>query len=896
MDNVKACLVQAILFLLVSGTGFYHFGLVHDQQKRQDRESLEALCTAKAEDIRVLLGQLVDAARVLSVLTSRERDAEQGKNLREHALATMSIFPAVEALCLADAGLVTRVYPARGFETLTGMELPGLAPRPRPGRERPDDLQSLSLGSLRLGHGVRAIYARAPFNSVGLSRSMAVAFMGVERLVERAGLDTLTQSGAAFLLEEAAGQGTVRLASAGWEDNLQETARTLVLSGMELTLRLGRPDQAASGMFWTAAASCGAGLAALFMARILQKGSVRLRAVSKRRTERLKCVCKRLAGEIRARKESQVELADARRLGRGIFLCNPAALLLADPSTLCVVEANEAAGLLLGRTPDDMAQTPLARLLHLDDDDVGRLAAMAMRGEGCAQPCRIDAPSGTTRHGKVHFGSLREGDKPQLLCVLQFVEAGERTPTHLGHSQHDAEALLQGLDCAFLVLDRQGSVGYASNNVTAWTGIEPSRIAGSSFLTLLAPEERAAAWKRFQNMVQGRVRGYSALQRVTRTDGASLDAAIRTCAVLDPLGRFSGAFSAIMDVTELSLRPPDPVDFPALGHDLRTPLNAAMGLAELTLHAGGLSAAQHDNLLRILDACRQALETIAAELDRSAPEPSVQGGAAEKSPPAARTAASATLREVDQRLAGRRVLVVEDDPLSRHTAARMLALGGVETVLAENGQSALRELEHGDIDLVLLDLGLQDMDGYQVLEAIRGLPGSAELPVVALTGRASGQERERSLEAGMDGHLTKPLDSARLFEELAARLLGSPRGGRSLPVLDSTRALGQLMGNHDLYRRLLASFLRDYATLGDSMAESLARGEHEALIETAHTVKGLAGSLGAPALARACQELEAALRRPEGQKHGALLAFREALDAFLERAQRHLTDSDLPII
>jgi PAS domain S-box-containing protein len=121
------------------------------------------------------------------------------------------------------------------------------------------------------------------------------------------------------------------------------------------------------------------------------------------------------------------------------------------------------------------------------------------------------------------------------------------------------------------------------------------------------------------------------------------------------------------------------------------------------------------------------------------------------------------LHESDEPLQGRKVLIVEDDMRTMFAMARMLAGHGVNPLKAENGQRALAMLdEHPDVDLVLLDIMMPVMDGYEALRAIRAQGRFASLPVIALTAKAMKEDRKKCLDAGATDYLSKPVDPDRL--------------------------------------------------------------------------------------------------------------------------------------
>ena len=108
-----------------------------------------------------------------------------------------------------------------------------------------------------------------------------------------------------------------------------------------------------------------------------------------------------------------------------------------------------------------------------------------------------------------------------------------------------------------------------------------------------------------------------------------------------------------------------------------------------------------------------------------------------------------------------KVLVVEDDPETAHSLAELVGISGHEARIAYDGRSAIRNVRDDDYQLVLLDIGLPDMDGYEVARRLT-LLGQRSLSIVALTGYASDEDLRRSDGAGLDAHIIKPCGSDQL--------------------------------------------------------------------------------------------------------------------------------------
>jgi two-component system, cell cycle response regulator DivK len=116
------------------------------------------------------------------------------------------------------------------------------------------------------------------------------------------------------------------------------------------------------------------------------------------------------------------------------------------------------------------------------------------------------------------------------------------------------------------------------------------------------------------------------------------------------------------------------------------------------------------------------------------------------------------------------ILLVEDTPANRALAGKLLAAAGHEVVTAETAADGIARAVEGLPDLVLMDLGLPDMDGWQALKALRADTRTASLRVIAFTAHAMLGDRERALAAGFDGYMSKPIDFATFAESVGAYL------------------------------------------------------------------------------------------------------------------------------
>ncbi|MDO9285875.1 MAG: response regulator [Aquabacterium sp.] len=247
--------------------------------------------------------------------------------------------------------------------------------------------------------------------------------------------------------------------------------------------------------------------------------------------------------------------------------------------------------------------------------------------------------------------------------------------------------------------------------------------------------------------------------------------------------------------------------------------------------------------------------------------------------------AEAPAPEAAIRLDGLRVLLVEDNALNRELALELLIGRGAQVRTADHGLEALARL-HADgadaYDVVLMDLQMPVMDGYEAVRQLREQPAFDTLPILAMTANAMAGERERCLAAGMQGHIAKPLDSAALFRQLnaychapaAARTVAAPAaaGLPEVAGLDTTLLLAHCDGNLPLARRLLSGFAQDHADGVAGWADWITAPDWPMLTRAAHTLRGLAGTLGAAALQAEAERLEALAKAEDAGAAPAQLA------------------------
>ena len=242
---------------------------------------------------------------------------------------------------------------------------------------------------------------------------------------------------------------------------------------------------------------------------------------------------------------------------------------------------------------------------------------------------------------------------------------------------------------------------------------------------------------------------------------------------------------------------------------------------------------------------------------------------------------------------GTYILVAEDNEINQQVMLEILEATGVVCDLAVNGQEAVRlALDPARrYDLVLMDVQMPVMDGLEATGEIRKHFDSKRLPIIAVTAHAMEHERRRCLDAGMDDHLTKPLDQERLIQTIARwvpRYI-QPQQAESAQSADEAalqpeslagfddiaNALSRVNYNTKLLRKLIVSFREKFTGFGDEIRSSLDAGDRQGAIRLAHTLKGVAGTLGATAIADATATLESAMLQEQWVEIPRLLAFVE---------------------
>jgi two-component system sensor histidine kinase/response regulator len=234
-------------------------------------------------------------------------------------------------------------------------------------------------------------------------------------------------------------------------------------------------------------------------------------------------------------------------------------------------------------------------------------------------------------------------------------------------------------------------------------------------------------------------------------------------------------------------------------------------------------------------------------------------------------------------LAGMRILVVDDDEINRHIANELLRDWGADVVLDVDGSAAVARLlaqPAGHFDLVLMDLEMPRMNGHAATQRLRADARFATLPILAMTAYAVGRDLDQALREGMNGHIPKPFDPDKLLAILASYApvniaveIPAPvtnDGPQSIKLPPSILALRELdilalsrrfHGKDEFLVRMFQRFAVEFSEFSTSLRNSIARRDTESATRQAHSLKGIAGTLGMLRLQKLALEAESSLRQ-----------------------------------
>ncbi len=232
---------------------------------------------------------------------------------------------------------------------------------------------------------------------------------------------------------------------------------------------------------------------------------------------------------------------------------------------------------------------------------------------------------------------------------------------------------------------------------------------------------------------------------------------------------------------------------------------------------------------------------------------------------------------------------MEDNEINQQVAQEILGGGGLTVTTVGDGKQAVDAVQAGHYHAVLMDIQMPVMDGYTASREIRKDKRLDDMPIIAMTANAMAGDKEKALDAGMNDHVAKPIDVNQLFSCLGQWIQPGVRGFE--PKADTPKTLEtppsppkdqlpetieginlkegvmRVGGNTKLYRSLLMKLRDDYAKTDQEIAGQLKSGEAGEAERLAHSIKGVAGNVGAGSLQEAAAELEHAIKEGEADSY-----------------------------
>ncbi len=232
----------------------------------------------------------------------------------------------------------------------------------------------------------------------------------------------------------------------------------------------------------------------------------------------------------------------------------------------------------------------------------------------------------------------------------------------------------------------------------------------------------------------------------------------------------------------------------------------------------------------------------------------------------------------NNKLTGAMILIVDDDDINRLIAKEMLEDESLQVVVANGGQQAIEKIDAQKFDAVLMDLQMPGMDGYETCLRIRRNPRHKNLPIIALSGHAMSEIRDKCLQVGMNDYVSKPFRINKLLRILE-RIISSQRQESSKEVIENAEfirikamqpfaclsgidvdlVLERISGKTVLLKKLLFSFAKDFRTMTDRIEDAFIMDNQDEAQRLIHSLKGVSGNLSALALYDASKQLEKAI-------------------------------------
>jgi signal transduction histidine kinase/CheY-like chemotaxis protein len=275
--------------------------------------------------------------------------------------------------------------------------------------------------------------------------------------------------------------------------------------------------------------------------------------------------------------------------------------------------------------------------------------------------------------------------------------------------------------------------------------------------------------------------------------------------------------------------------------------------------------------------------------------------------------------DILKRLKNCHILLVDDNEINQELAYELLSNNGLLIDTANNGQEAIDLLKTKDYSGVLMDINMPVMDGYTASQLIRKEPQWENLPIIAMTANAMSGDHEKSIAAGMNDHINKPIDIIKLFitldkwitpvslvdQEAVDNTLVKDQSKQTswqnlstIETIDANIAFNICAGNYELYVRLINKFVTNYSNFKEQFSNAWVDNEKQpeksVATRLSHTLKSVAANIGATQLQHACQQLETDCKNGNSNVSNQLNNVDDKLTSVLQSIQKLIVDNPPP--
>jgi CheY-like chemotaxis protein len=265
------------------------------------------------------------------------------------------------------------------------------------------------------------------------------------------------------------------------------------------------------------------------------------------------------------------------------------------------------------------------------------------------------------------------------------------------------------------------------------------------------------------------------------------------------------------------------------------------------------------------------------------------------------------IHDCSQPLRPLRILLAEDNRVNQVVATKTLERMGHSVVVANNGGEALSILATEPFDLVLMDVQMPEMDGLAATRKVREHEKQtcSHVPIIAMTAHAMTGDRERCLDAGMDGYVSKPIDGKKLEQEIASVIISGTSGvadamkpeqevatAVNVIVWDAVGTLERLGGDEALFYEVVRIFLEDIPGHLAGLRRAIREGDLEAIERIGHSLKGEMAYLGVSSLQDKARELESMGKESELGNAARLFAVFESEISIVVKAMRDMKNTN----